>query len=116
MDGVFSSSSPSLTTPTLACLNLKNLESRRNASIKLSTHHWNNPPVTRLRQKKQRRLRPTNEVEDPYIAAVMIALAQERQRQQKTLIGTEEATVVKILDPSAPGEIKPNEAVTCVKV
>ncbi|KAK5656684.1 hypothetical protein OQA88_4230 [Cercophora sp. LCS_1] len=119
IDGFFSSPSPGITTPTLACLNLKDLELRRNASIKLSTHHSNNPPVTRLRQKKQQRLRPANKVEDPYIAALLIALAQQRQRQrqQNTLIGTvEEATGLETLDSSDPREIKPNEAVTCVKV
>ncbi|KAI1302253.1 hypothetical protein F5Y03DRAFT_407931 [Xylaria venustula] len=75
-DGTFSSSSSGSATPTLAYLDLKTLESRRNMSIKLSACNRVNPPITRLRQKQQRRLRPANEVEDPYIAAVLIALAQ----------------------------------------
>ena len=41
-----------------------------------------NPPVARLQQIRTRQLQPTNEVEDPYIAAVLIALAQGRRYGQ----------------------------------
>lgn len=43
----------------------------------------------------QRRLQPTNEVEDPYIAGVLIALAQQRHRPRDTSVakGTGQAGV-----------------------
>ena len=39
-----------------------------------------NPPVVEIQRKKQARLRPINKLHDPYIAAVMIGLAQAQRR------------------------------------
>ena len=69
-------------------------------------------PVNRLRQKRRLRIRPTNPLEDPYVVAVSIAMAQAR-RQQTTLTGViEHATTVKVV-PSGqeikkPGEVSRN--------
>ncbi|KAK0655492.1 hypothetical protein B0T16DRAFT_397113 [Cercophora newfieldiana] len=80
-DGVFSS--PDSTSPALAYLDLRSLESRRHKSIRLSTStNRYNAPVSRLVQRERYRLRPETEVEDPYIVAVLIALAQSRRRLQ----------------------------------
>ncbi|KAK1828094.1 hypothetical protein QBC39DRAFT_158620 [Podospora conica] len=81
-DGVFAPSTDADSTACLmAYLDLETVKSRRNTSVKLSTSRANrlNPPVARLGQKIQRRLRPSNEAEDPYIAAVLISLAQQRR-------------------------------------
>ncbi|KAK0736567.1 hypothetical protein B0T21DRAFT_181905 [Apiosordaria backusii] len=84
-DGVFSCSSSSLDAPTLAYLDLGATASRRNMTIKMPrTRTVPNPPVARLQQIRTRRLQPTNELEDPYIAAVLIALAQGRRHGQDT--------------------------------
>jgi hypothetical protein len=47
-----------------------------------------NRPVSRLIRKLLRRLQPVNELEDPCIAAVLIALAQEQYLAQKQLSGS----------------------------
>lgn len=92
-DGIFSDSSSSSADATLAYLDLEKLRLCRNTSIKISTSKRFNPPITRLWQKQQRRLRPTHEEEDPYIAAVLIALAQrQRHRQGAGVEKAEEAT------------------------
>ncbi|KAL2753230.1 hypothetical protein ACRALDRAFT_1065430 [Sodiomyces alcalophilus JCM 7366] len=79
LEGVFSCSS----TPNVPCLgyiDLKNLGVRRDKSIKLSsTTSRANWPIARLRARHRRRIRPAQEEEDPYIVAVLIALAQQQQ-------------------------------------
>ncbi|KAK0753878.1 hypothetical protein B0T18DRAFT_385850 [Schizothecium vesticola] len=60
-DAVFSRS-PSTTIPTVAYLDLRTLN--------------------RLRMKRRCRFRPTNKAEDPYIAAMLIALAQGQRHTQ----------------------------------
>ncbi|KAK5653270.1 hypothetical protein OQA88_9169 [Cercophora sp. LCS_1] len=42
-----------------------------------------NPPVSRRTQKQLRRITPGNRYEDPYIAAVLIALTQEQRLREK---------------------------------
>ncbi|RSL97464.1 hypothetical protein CDV31_013016 [Fusarium ambrosium] len=81
-DSTFSCSSSHSTAPNLAYLDLEAVGSRRDESVKTPSRNKVNPPITSLRQKRQRRLRPPNEMEDPYIAAVLIALAQQRRRQR----------------------------------
>lgn len=71
--------------PALAYLNLKTVTSRRENSIEMPVSNRFNPPVARLRQKKLRRLQPVREVEDPYIVAVLIALAQEQRTATSAL-------------------------------
>ncbi|KAF5018789.1 hypothetical protein F66182_9207 [Fusarium sp. NRRL 66182] len=81
-DGAFSCSSSRSTAPSLAYLDLETLGSRRDKSVRFSSSNRVNPPIASLREKRQRQLRPLIEVEDPYIAAVLIALAQGRRRQR----------------------------------
>ncbi|UKZ61470.1 uncharacterized protein TrAtP1_002736 [Trichoderma atroviride] len=66
----------------LAFLDLPLVSERRDNSIK-STHfkRVNNPGYA-IRQRRLRNIQPTNKAEDPYIAAVLIALAQEQRRQR----------------------------------
>ncbi|KAK3363711.1 hypothetical protein B0T25DRAFT_470005 [Lasiosphaeria hispida] len=78
-DGVFSLSATDSAIPVMAYLDLEAVRLRRNASVKVSHGNRPNPPVARLRQKIQRLLNPSKEAEDPYIAAVLIALAQCRR-------------------------------------
>ncbi|KAK3933516.1 hypothetical protein QBC46DRAFT_401922 [Diplogelasinospora grovesii] len=60
-DGVFSYSSSSPASPTLAYLDLGATASRRNLTIKMSrTQIVPNPPVARLQQMHKRRLQPTS--------------------------------------------------------
>ncbi|KAK0639581.1 hypothetical protein B0T16DRAFT_245996 [Cercophora newfieldiana] len=75
-NGVFSLSGTDSAAPVMAYLDLEDVRSRRNASIKLSSDNRPNPPIAHLRQKIQRRLNPIKEAEDPYIVAVLVALAQ----------------------------------------
>lgn len=55
---------------------------RRNESIKPTHFKRVNAPAYEIRQRRLRNIQPTNEAEDPYVAAVLIALAQEQQRQR----------------------------------
>ncbi|KAK1749576.1 hypothetical protein QBC47DRAFT_395580 [Echria macrotheca] len=73
-DGLFSCSPSSSDPPTLAYLDLGTTAQRRNRRIVPRTKP--NPPMARLQQIHTRRLRPKKETEDPYIAAVLIAMAQ----------------------------------------
>ncbi|KAF5000395.1 hypothetical protein FDECE_11215 [Fusarium decemcellulare] len=91
-DGTFSCSSSRSTAPNLAYLDLEAVGSRRDNSVKIPSCNRVNPPIASLRQKRQRRLRPTNEMEDPYIATVLIALAQQR-RCQRDASATEHVTM-----------------------
>lgn len=70
------------------------MPSLRHDSIKIPRCNKVNPPIARLRQKRLRRLKPPTEVEDPYIVAILIALAQE-QRQVNRRQGTEVVTAEK---------------------
>ncbi|KAK3358785.1 hypothetical protein B0T25DRAFT_531157 [Lasiosphaeria hispida] len=79
-NGVFSLSGTDSAAPVMAYLDLEAVRSRRNASIKVSGDNRPNPPIAGLRQKIQRRLNPIKEAEDPYIAAVLVALAQAAAR------------------------------------
>jgi len=69
------------------------MSSLRDDSIKIPRCNKSNPPIARLRQKQLRRLQPPAKVEDPYIVAILIALAQEQRqanRQQGTGVVTAE--------------------------
>ncbi|KAI1347809.1 hypothetical protein F5Y01DRAFT_307227 [Xylaria sp. FL0043] len=78
--GIFSYRS---NTANLAYLDLECVASERDNSIGLSMSKKLDGPVWRIRQKQQRQLRPSNEAEDPYVAAVLIALAQGFQHQHQ---------------------------------
>ena len=80
-DSVFScASTPSV--PCLGYLDLKSLSERRDGSIKpqIDGSRWSQQ-VSSLQTKRQSRIRPPDELEDPYIMAVLIALAQFRRFQ-----------------------------------
>ncbi len=80
-DGLFA---PSRGAPAaLAYVDLDAVAKRRIESIPMLADDRTNPPVARIRRIKQARVRPPEMLYDPYIAAVLIALAQAR-RQAKT--------------------------------
>lgn len=72
----YSSSPSSAATPILAYIDITTVKSWRKDSIVISRSKQFNSLLARLRQKAVQRLRPTKEWKDPYIAAVLIALAQ----------------------------------------
>ncbi|KAK4676067.1 hypothetical protein QC764_0084640 [Podospora pseudoanserina] len=76
--------SPVPTPPRLAYLDLEAAQRRRDKSISLFRSRRLNSPVARAQHKRQRRLRPAKDIEDPYIAAVLIALAQEQSYQDQS--------------------------------
>ncbi|KAK4078362.1 uncharacterized protein Triagg1_3378 [Trichoderma aggressivum f. europaeum] len=78
--------------PRLAFLSLRDVGVRRNMSIRLR-HVRRSSPEYRALQKKRDQVWPVNEVEDPYVAAVLIALAQKQQRQQHTAAVTQADTL-----------------------
>jgi hypothetical protein len=102
-DGVFSTSPSGLDPPTLVYLDLKALELRRNTSAGPLRPGEKSLLVNRIRLKQQRRVRPKNALEDPYIAAVLIAMAQARRQQTAGVV--KHATTVKVR-PSGHEEIK----------
>jgi hypothetical protein len=66
-----------------------------------------NYPGSRLTRKKLRCFEPEKEAEEPYIVAILIALAQQRrreQRQQKSRAG-ENAAPHEILTPPSDGHM-----------
>ena len=80
-DGIFPSDAA---TPALAYVNLDTVRSLRDMSINWSYPKRPNGPVASLGQKKLDLLKPPNEPEDRYLAAILISLAQEqRWRQQQ---------------------------------
>lgn len=82
--GVFSpaSSTGSTAPPNLACLELAAVQEQRNDSV--SRRLENDLIAVSLQLKHQHRLRRTNKVEDPYIVATLVALAQEQHLQDST--------------------------------
>ncbi|RMD45054.1 hypothetical protein DV735_g235, partial [Chaetothyriales sp. CBS 134920] len=91
-NGIFSRSSSS-PAPNVAYLELEWVRSRRNESVKLASRDNFDELVHRLRKKLQARLQPTDEAEDPYIAAVLIAQAQEQRWQDAESEAAEGKTV-----------------------
>ncbi|KAI1291227.1 hypothetical protein F5Y03DRAFT_403579 [Xylaria venustula] len=79
--GIFSHRSN--TAASFAYLDLECVASEREKSIGLSMSKKLDGPVWRIRRKQQRQLQPSNEAEDPYVAAVLIALAQGLQHQRQ---------------------------------
>ena len=109
-DGIFHSSSDSADPPTLAFLDLEAVGSRRDMSVRISSCNRVNLPVDNLRWKHQQRLRPTKEIEDPYIAAVLIALAQQRRCTQSAgakANGAIPEVHVEYISPTGPPPIPP---------
>jgi hypothetical protein len=76
-DGIFA---PSPNGPAaLAFLDLDTLAKRRDRSVDMPTGNRMNPPVVRIRDKKRARIRPIDKLYDPYVAAVLIGLAQAQR-------------------------------------
>lgn len=100
VDRVFSHSSASA-----AYLDLDHLESLRTDTVYTSWHRklfmkWpNNKPVEMILQTKLRRIQPSTPQYDPFILAVLVALAQGRRRF--CLIGNAASTPSAILKPDA---------------
>ncbi|KAH8812751.1 hypothetical protein F5884DRAFT_856046 [Xylogone sp. PMI_703] len=69
-------------TPSLAYISLYTIRSLREKYIRTARCNRMNPPVAMIWKKKLQNLQPPNEAEDPYIVAILIALAQEQRRQQ----------------------------------
>lgn len=83
-DGVFSPVSPNTGPPRLAYLDLEATQLRRDNSIAIPRGRRHNGPVIRMQRKRRRLLQPSNKVEDPYIAAILIALGQAQCHQNQT--------------------------------
>lgn len=66
-------------SPTLAFIDLRAIHDMRRKSLWFSKSRKYNDPVSRMRDKRLRRLRPKDDAEDPYIAALLIGLAQEQR-------------------------------------
>lgn len=80
-DGVWSIGSAA---PSLAYVDLCNLATQREERIYCTPRlkRWNRP-VSILRSKKLDQHTPSNDAEDPYIMAILIALAREQRRKQQ---------------------------------
>ncbi|KAI1357783.1 hypothetical protein F5Y08DRAFT_351634 [Xylaria arbuscula] len=93
--------------PNLVFLDLARLKRHRDNYIGLSMVNDISGPVWHIKQKKQRRLQPANEAEDPYVVTALIALAQGvyymDQRRKQTMDSSSEhlEPVSTSLDPSA---------------
>ncbi|KAI1367161.1 hypothetical protein F5Y08DRAFT_337039 [Xylaria arbuscula] len=80
--------------PTIVYLDLDSIKRHRDQSIEaLKRKGRVDRPGYRIKQKRRRQLQPSNEAEDPYIAAVLIALAQG-QNMPVNPIGTEPGQAV----------------------
>ncbi|KAI0096930.1 hypothetical protein GGR51DRAFT_542346 [Nemania sp. FL0031] len=75
--------SPGSKTASLAYFDLERIKLWRNESIRFTWSKKVEGPVLAIKRKKQHRIQPPNEAEDPYIVAVLIALAQGLQRQHQ---------------------------------
>jgi hypothetical protein len=67
-------------SPTLAYIDMKMLALRRKSLFELSRNRRTSTPVLSILQKKLRTIQPQVEANDPFLGAVLIALAQERRR------------------------------------
>jgi hypothetical protein len=76
-DGLFA---PSPKAPaTLAFLNLDTVAQWRSKSVPMPKSNRMNPPVARIRKRRQAQIQPSKKFHDPYIVAVLIALAQAQR-------------------------------------
>lgn len=96
----------------------------RNQSIPFPPGNRSNYPIGRLRRKRLRQLQPAVQAEDPYIAAILIALAQGL-RQEKRLQGMRataetatgaDANAALLRSPASTGEGRLEDAGSRFKV
>jgi hypothetical protein len=78
VDSLFSSD-PRTAHPTFAHIHYETLQRHRRRHVNSSRKRRFNQPIEQLERAKLRRLQPLQEEEDPYIIAILIAMAQEQQ-------------------------------------
>lgn len=78
VDSLFSSD-PRTAHPTFAHIHYETLQRHRRRHVNSSRKRRFNLPIEQLERAKLRRLQPLQEEEDPYIIAILIAMAQEQQ-------------------------------------
>ncbi|KAI0867368.1 hypothetical protein GGS24DRAFT_515728 [Hypoxylon argillaceum] len=90
---------------SFAYLDLNSVVSVRDKAIRVTVSRILDGPVRRIKQVQRRRLQPSIEAEDPYIVAVLIALAQglQRQHREQSVDGPDECleSAPTKLDPAA---------------
>jgi hypothetical protein len=93
-NGLYSRPPSGSAAPVLAYLDLEDISTLRLSSVHLPPRRTDSLPVIRIRRKQARRIKPANELEDAYMVAALIALAQGRRRQWREAAAdtTEEAT------------------------
>ncbi|KAK4150291.1 hypothetical protein C8A00DRAFT_18142 [Chaetomidium leptoderma] len=95
-DGIFALGS---TDCFLAYLYLDTVDSLRRLYVYGRPYERPNEPMMSLKEKKLGSLQPLNAVEDPYIMATLIALAQEQRRQiQETTVSESSDASSKVPD------------------
>ncbi|KAJ5253819.1 hypothetical protein N7524_010999 [Penicillium chrysogenum] len=92
-DGVFSNNS---VAPSLAYITFDKIQSLRKKHVYMPPYkrvnEIVNAPGLRVRQKRLDSLEPQNPAEDPYIVAILIALAQEQRRRRQQQEGSQGAS------------------------
>ncbi|RAL04869.1 uncharacterized protein BO80DRAFT_441717 [Aspergillus ibericus CBS 121593] len=80
-DGIFA---PPGAPPSLAYITFDFIQTLRKKTVYRPPGGRRNRPVVNLHQKRLRSLEPPNPAEDPYLIAMLIALAQAQRRQADT--------------------------------
>lgn len=78
MDGLYSSEFTTA-NPTFAYVHYDSLHTLRRRHVNSSRKRRFNAPIAQLERNKLRRIQPHRKEEDPYIMAILIAMAQEQQ-------------------------------------
>jgi hypothetical protein len=98
VDCIFSND---LTSPIVAYITFDTIESRRSKFVLgRQSRNTANAPVQNIRRKKLSSIQPKNCVKDPYIAAILIALGQEKRWQQQWQGQNKEGTTTDRLNQS----------------
>ncbi|PYH90342.1 hypothetical protein BO71DRAFT_487183 [Aspergillus ellipticus CBS 707.79] len=79
-NGIFSSGP---VTPSLALITFDTIQLLRREYICRPSYTRFNAPVHRIQQKKLASIKPPNRAEDPYIVAILVALAQKQRRRRQ---------------------------------
>lgn len=88
-DGIFSCHS---TSTCLAYITFDTIRELRSNYVYSPPCKKNNLPVLNVRQKRLRSLEPHDQATDPYIVAVLIALAQAQRESIKQCLSEKDAT------------------------
>ncbi|KAK3369242.1 hypothetical protein B0T24DRAFT_357233 [Lasiosphaeria ovina] len=100
--------------PVLACVNLDTARWMRDMTVNGRSPRQPNDPVSRIRQKKLDRLTPPIEAEDPYLVAVLIALAQEQRRQRPRAAKLSDSQTPRTASNAAEGLVTEEPFRVCV--